>query len=264
MSDLKSTAHPALNWLRSSAGARIGAAVGRSPLLREVAWLGLRQQILDGRYPFTRCFFIRQLKAIFIGIPKVATTSLYDLLSQSAGLARDLAPEGRHALPGIPDVFVRKFPEYFVFSFVRNPWNRVLSCYRYMIEEPRRQGMPMREVFRHRGQFHQEMEFGDFCLAVADTPDADIDVHLKSQCHLLRAADGRWMPEFVGRLENFGKHISVVAARLGIDMPARLPKRNTTDSTVGGSAEYRSAASREAIGTRYAEDIKTFEYNFPF
>jgi len=264
MSHLKSAAHPALNWLRSSGGAKLSAVVGRNPLLCEVVWLCLRRQILEGRYPFTRCFFIHRLKAIFIGIPKVGTTTLYDLLSHSAGLARDLPPEGRHDLPGIPDVFVRKFPDYFVFSFVRNPWSRVLSCYRYMIEEPRRQGMPMLEVFQHRGRFHRDMEFEEFCLAVAETTDADIDVHLKSQCYLLRASNGRWMPEFVGKLENFESDLPLVAKRLRIDLPKSLPKRNATSSVVAGSTAYHSSAVREAIGARYCADIRTFGYDFPY
>ena len=158
MSDMRSQSHPALHWLRSSAGAQFSAAIGRNALLREVAWIFLRKQILSGRYPFTRCFFIRPLKAIFVGIPKVATTSLYDVLSEKAGLARALSPEGRHHLPGIPDVLVRKFPDFFVFSFVRNPWSRVLSCYRYMIEEPHTEWAPDAGYFPTPGMFPSRNE----------------------------------------------------------------------------------------------------------
>jgi hypothetical protein len=259
---MRSQSHPALNWLRSSAGAQFSAAIGRNALLREVAWICLRKQILSGRYPFTRCFFIRPLNAIFVGIPKVATTSLYDVLSEKAGLARELSPEGRHNLSGIPDVFVRKFPDFFVFSFVRNPWSRVLSCYRYMIEEPRRNGLPMRDVFQHRGRFHREVGFEEFCLAVSVTPDEQIDVHLKSQVHLLRASDGVWLPGFVGKLENLEADFAVVAQRLGIAVP-KLPKRNATTSVGSGSGGCYSPAAREAIALRYKLDIETFGYEFP-
>lgn len=262
MSDMRSQSHPALHWLRSSAGAQFSAAIGRNALLREVAWIVLRKQILSGRYPFTRCFFIRPLKAIFVGIPKVATTSLYDVLSEKAGLARELSPEGRHNLPGIPDVFVRKFPDFFVFSFVRNPWSRVLSCYRYMIEEPRRNGLPMRDIFKHRGCFHREMSFEEFCLAVAVTPDEKIDVHLKSQAHLLHSSDGSWLPGFVGKLENLESDFAIVARRLGIASP-KLPKRNANSPIGSGSGGYYSPAGREAIKLRYKTDIETLGYEFP-
>lgn len=262
MSDMRSQSHPALRWLRTPVGALFSAAIGRNPLLRELAWICLKKQILSGRYPFTRCFFIRPLKAIFVGIPKVATTSLYDVLSEKVGLARELSPEGRHTLPGIPDVLVRKFPDFFVFSFVRNPWSRVLSCYRYMIEEPHRRGLPMRDIFRHRGRFHREMGFEEFCLAVSMMPDGQIDVHLKSQVHLLSASDGSWMPEFVGKLENLEADFAVVAQRLRIAVP-KLPKRNATTSVGCASGGCYSHASREAIALRYKLDIETFGYEFP-
>ena len=243
MSDMRSQSHSALHWLRSSAGAQFSAAMGRNALLREVAWICLRKQILSGRYPFTRCFFIRPLKAIFVGVPKVATTSLYDVLSEKAGLGQALSPEGRHNLPGIPDVFVRKFPDFLVFSFVRNPWSRVLSCYRYMIEEPRRNGLPMRDIFQHRGRFHREMDFR-ICLAVAVTPDEVIDVHLKSQVHLLCASDGSWLPEFVGKLENLETDFAIVAGQLGIAVP-QLPKRNATALVGSKPAACYSPAAQE-------------------
>lgn len=154
------------------------------------------------------------------------------------------------------------FSALFKFSFVRNPWARILSEYRY------------RNYFRHRS-------FRDFVLNKLPKPGWDDQYrHVMPQYDMLHDRDGNLLVDFVGRFENLQQDFGRVCERLGID-DAGLPHRNRSDkksrdlrrkirnflfmngeNQLRGMAGFYDDETREAVARYYYKDIEAFGYEF--
>lgn len=103
-----------------------------------------------------------------------------------------------------------KFNQFFKFSFVRNPWERIVSEYRY------------RNYFHHRS-------FRDFLRN--RLPKAGWDDkyrHIMSQYDMLHDKQGKLLVDFVGRFETLQADFDRICSRLGIE-DSQLPHRNPSD-----------------------------------
>jgi Sulfotransferase family len=100
-----------------------------------------------------------------------------------------------------------QFAAYFKFSFVRNPWDRLVSEYKY-------RGHPMRMTFR------------TWLLERLPKPGfTDAYCHLVPQHEFLYDGSGRLLADYVGRYESLQADFDVVCDRLGIPRTP-LPHEN--------------------------------------
>ena len=154
------------------------------------------------------------------------------------------------------------FSACFKFSFVRNPWARILSEYRY------------RNYFHHRS-------FRDFVLNKLPKPGWDDQYrHVMPQYDMLHDPEGNLLVDFVGRFENLQQDFDRVCERLGI-VDTGLPHRNKSDkksrdlrrkirnflfmngeNQLQGLADFYDDETREAVAHYYRNDIETFGYEF--
>jgi hypothetical protein len=154
------------------------------------------------------------------------------------------------------------FSACFKFSFVRNPWARILSEYRY------------RNYFHHRS-------FRDFVLNKLPKPGWDDQYrHVMPQYDMLHDTEGNLLVDFVGRFENIQQDFDRVCQRLGI-ADSGLPHRNRSDKKsrdlrrkirnflfMNGENQLQDMAgfyddeTREAVAHYYRKDIETFGYGF--
>ena len=154
------------------------------------------------------------------------------------------------------------FSAYFKFSFVRNPWTRILSEYRY------------RNYFQHRN-------FRDFVLNKLPKPGWDDQYrHVMPQYDMLHDRDGHLLVDFVGRFESLQQDFDQVCEQLGI-VDSGLPHRNKSDKKSrdlrrkarnllfwNGENQLQSAAdfyddeTRDAVARYYRKDIETFGYTY--
>jgi chondroitin 4-sulfotransferase 11 len=130
----------------------------------------------------TTAVLLEQYRAVYVEVPKVACSSIKIALAGLLGI--DLAASGGdpHKAP-LPTPASRPsgsalYPGLFSFAFVRNPWDRLVSCYRDKIlgEAPDFTSFhPTRGVaycLARFGAFRAGMTFEDFVAAVAAIPDA--------------------------------------------------------------------------------------------
>ena len=224
-----------------------------------------------------------RLRCVFVHIPKVAGQSMEQFFMDHLGLDRDRDRETLHLhnnddpLRGTEKLshlsaaeYVRcghmtaeNFSAYFRFAFVRNPWERILSEYRY------------RNYFRHRS-------FKDFVLNKLPPPGWDDKYrHVMPQYDMLHDEQGRLLVDFVGRYENLQADFDTVCTRLGIREPT-LPHRNSSEKKsrerkrrlrnilfMNGENRRRhlddfyDSETRDAVADLYRRDIETFGYRFP-
>lgn len=155
-----------------------------------------------------------------------------------------------------------EYSRYFKFSFVRNPWSRILSEYRY------------RNYFSHRS-------FRDFVLNKLPQPGWDDKYrHVMPQYDMLHDRHGNLLVDFVGRFESLQQDFDAVCEKLGIT-GSGLPHRNRSDKKSRGlkrrlrnmlfmngenklqsMADFYDEETREAVAEYYRNDIETFGYRF--
>jgi hypothetical protein len=135
--------------------------------------------------------------------------------------------------------YARRPAEYFVFSVVRNPWDRFVSGWKYCASTRLR---TLREV-------------------LLDPPQEGHDYrHLtRPQVDILCDAEGRCVTDFLMRYESLQQDFDTVCDRLAMSRVA-LPRVNA-----GDRLDYRSYFDDECrmlFEERFARDVEAFDYRY--
>jgi hypothetical protein len=153
-----------------------------------------------------------------------------------------------------------RYRDHFKFSFVRNPYDRLVSCY-YSKINPKVVGIDQEP---HEGvELRPGMTFAQFVEAVYLIPDDKANVHFRSQHLFLRAPDakGDLLVDFLGRFENMERDFARAAKELGLglSLPHSNPSRRRERQDY---RDYYDGRLAEMVGERYREDCGIFGYSF--
>ncbi len=210
----------------------------------------------------------RQIRAVFLHIPKTAGQSVRRVLAphrfilsntKQAWLGWESSyTHERWATHGYSRIIREELGEdvwdrAFTFSFVRNPWARAVSAWKYL-DRP--------------GDLAFGLTFEEFLSLVQtlrpryapnDRARNKFSWHVAPQAPQLLDANSRSLMDFVGRTENLDADFAEACRRLGI--PGRdLPRVNTTNH--GSYQMYYDDHSRRTVAELYQQDIETFGYTF--
>jgi hypothetical protein len=161
-----------------------------------------------------------------------------------------------HFLAGLDN----RYQHYFKFTFVRNPWDRLVSCYNSKFVKG---GTGLRMGKYGEVSLRSGMPFGDFAEAVCQVPDEAADPHFRSQ-HVTICQDSpekAILADFVGRFENLQEDFGNIAQEVGLK--ARLSHINKSKNN--SSSAYRDFYDKRIarmVGERYREDADIFGYSF--
>jgi Sulfotransferase family len=225
--------------------------------------------LFRGTYWPTEYFVFPDRRVVYLSVPKVACTSiklaldgsLETLCSTEEGVmgVHERLEAGRvHSLG-------RRHADYTLIAFVRNPFDRLVSCYEDKVRRPLQHdgryffaGPYNRLLLRKwRGaEFHPDMSFHEFVSLVARIPDRMAEGHFKSQASMLHAGGAR-RPDFVGRFERLEADWTMLADRLGLpELTLSNPTRHTD-----WREYYRSGETIELATERYRLDLDEFGYS---
>lgn len=225
-------------------------------------------------------------KCIFVHIPKVAGTSIVSIFDDKV----KTKSENRLLLPFCTDankfdpppthlritdhvkyghVSKEMFDEYFKFTFVRNPWDRIVSEYKYR---------------RHASRY----DFKTFLFERFPEPLwSDEYCHVIPQYDFLYGKDGQCLMDFIGKFENIQHDFNVVCSELGLP-DKKLVHKNRSFSlfrrdnniyqalktirdyfsveqkknTFSRYTEYYDQESIDFVTQLYRKDVETFGYKF--
>lgn len=198
----------------------------------------------------------------FLAIPRSGTTSLRYALTPLLGLGLDFeAPKYRHTFGHYMRSCSRraaatKYSGFFRFTFVRNPWTRLYSCYLAKIRTKSNRNL------RHLG-LDQCRSFEDFALRVCDIPDERADPHFASQSHLL-SYRGKFLADEVYHFESYIEDWRRVRHR--IEAQAGIPLKEIPHYYRMSSEDYLHVYSddlADRVGRRYRGDCERFGYTYP-
>ncbi len=232
----------------------------------------LKYLVQYGAYIPTEYFVRKDKEAVYVPIPKVASTSIKECFFE--------AQEGLKNYPDYMDVHHQRAGDslceldaaqrrYFKFAFVRNPFDRLVSCYQDKVKRE----------FQHNGryyfdssyarwvlravsgvEFEPSMTFRQFVVAVSRVPDRISDGHFRSQYHYLFNL-GSCAPDYIGKFENIDRDWEIVRQRLGL---GELSLRNET-TRLDPLIWYDSLDLLEMVRHRYTRDVETWyqpEYEY--
>jgi hypothetical protein len=205
----------------------------------------LRHEVSPAGYTLTS---FDQYRCLFVHIPKCAGVSVCRSLFGNLGA-------GHYPVATLRQVFGEElFNSYFKFSFVRNPWDRLLSAYEFL----KRGGFHAGDA-RWAGQhLAGYRDFGEFVRAWVTPANVASWVHFRPQTDFLYLPEGRSGVDFIGRYENLAVDFQRICARLGIE--AELQLLNTAPVR-----DYRDAydsESRRIVDRVYRRDIVDLDYCF--
>jgi hypothetical protein len=210
-------------------------------------------------------------RCIFVHIPKTGGSSI----EQALGMFGDWRLEDRDCLFGriqSPDLELAGFlsrylqhltisqirsivpadvgSRYFSFSFVRNPWDRLVSVYSRpdpdMVEQAQAAGIDL-----------LGLPFDQFLDRVGKTSH----IHVLPQHEFITDSSGRPLVDLVGRFESLQGDFKGLCRTLGA--ACELPHANA--SAARRAADYRSYYTSETkaiVAQRYATDVRLFGYEF--
>lgn len=181
-------------------------------------------------------------KFIWFRIPKVATNTIHEHLK-----AQKVYLDAEYAfLINYPPLLYRK---YFKFGFIRNPWDRLVSCWLNKVVGYNH--------FRFDSKTYQEVQqFERFVAYVSSIDIHNCDGHLKMQCSSIDINE----LDFIGRLENFNNDFLQICKQIGIDGRNVDVKNQTT-----GRDDYKNYYDndlKDRVFKIYEKDIRLFGYDF--
>lgn len=162
-----------------------------------------------------------------------------------------------------------EFREHFKFAFVRNPWDRLVSCYSDKVMDAKESEAgepPFRHLPSEKGaRLYRGMPFAEFVETVCEIPDEESNMHFVSQHRVVCGPgdDRRIMADFVGRFENLAADFAEVAGRIGGGKRLELPHKLRSASR--GSrpyTEFYDDRLRDLVFERYREDVEILGYSF--
>lgn len=188
-----------------------------------------------------------QHRAIFIHIPKTAGTSVGEVLFPGN---RSTHYRWDH----YQSYCANRFQSYFKFTFVRNPFDRLVSAYVYLNQGGKSATNADRRFYQRYLSPYRSFE--QFVHEGLSNPTIRQWGHFAPQSQFIAASDGTIMVDFVGRVEQLDQDFQTVAEKLKIK--AKLKHVNATKRK--HYSEYYDAQTEQIVREHYATDLHLFNY----
>jgi hypothetical protein len=214
---------------------------------------------------------------LFVHIPKTGGQSIESVFLQRAGLTWEqreamLLKKNHDPTMGPPRlahlfaveyvklgyITAEQFNRFFKFSFVRNPWHRLVSEY----------------LYRKYPYSFKDFVFKHFPTSINDdyTKGFDGYRHVIPQYKFLYDEQENLLVDFVGKFEQITEDFAKVTQIL-TGQPLKLPHRNQSKISYFNSlykqvkpqlsyVDYYDNETREFVAALYEKDIQLFNYQF--
>lgn len=147
----------------------------------------------------------------------------------------------------VQDVGAEAWGEALTFTFVRNPFERLVSVYAHR---------------KRRDALHGAGSFDEFARGVVagDAPWHMDDPTMGGPMWRYLEPAGLHMVDYVARFEHLHAEYRLICHSIGFKTPPPLPHHQATDH--GPYQEYYTADLRRLVEDYYARDLDLFDYSF--
>jgi hypothetical protein len=185
---------------------------------------------------------------IFKHIPKTAGASIKEILPEKVNVqGHDFYnSEYKHLFN-----YISNLKNKFVFAFVRNPFDRIVSAFFYLNAGGNN---PLDEVDREK---YIKQYNGDFNLFVENAfPEILKQIHFMPQYSWIYF-DIFCLCDYIGKIETINNDLQNIGNIINYDFP-KLPKKNV--SSHNDYRSYYTSKTEKIIYKYYEKDFKLFNY----
>ena len=141
-----------------------------------------------------------------------------------------------------------EFDNYFKFTFVRNPWDRVVAFYHYQLKRK-----------WDYYPFDETLSFKKFVKNWLIQMPKQTPLNTNPCYDWISDKDDNLLVDFIVRFENLQADFNTICDKIGIDRQ-KLPHKNKSKHK--HYTEYYDDETRKIVGEKYAKDIEYFGYEF--
>jgi hypothetical protein len=146
--------------------------------------------------------------------------------------------------------FDNSWKDYFKFSIVRNPWDRLVSTWNDKVQHQ----WSEHDKNPYRIKVFKKYKDKDYDFFVKNVIPSE-DIHTECLSNLIDLT----VVDFIGRFENFQQDFHTICDKIGIPQQ-ELPHKNATKHK--HYTEYYNDETRQIVAEKYAKDIEYFNYEF--
>jgi hypothetical protein len=188
-------------------------------------------------------------QCIFVHIPKTAGVSVAKALFGNLG-------GGHIPIRILQRVFgAETLARYFKFTFVRNPFDRLLSAFTFL----KTGGMDLDDRIFAEKEIQQFDTFRDFVKGWVTEENVERNLHFIPQVDWLRLNGTNVAVDFVGRYENLNEDFNRVCRHLKI--PSHLSRANASKRS-RDYRQYYDETSVRIVQRVYHQDLGLLNYKF--
>lgn len=210
-----------------------------------------------------------RFRFIFFPVPKAASSSVKKLIAQMEGLPSQGHPHHDIEFQLVWGKDLYKYPDYRTFTVVRNPWDRLVSCFkdkilgcydtRFGMRSGIHEGLERYNQILGRRIFYDDMPFPEFINVIRKIPDSLADEHFRSQYRMFSTPSGRLLTERIIRFENLYTELTAFFEKLNIK------DFNIDHLNKSAGDDYRRFYTDDLVkevARMYEKDIKLLGYAF--
>jgi len=198
-------------------------------------------------------YLFHDKRLIYISLAKNASSSIKMAIADHYGY--DYIPRRIHGLKHwnkLRGTIPGKYNAYFKFAFVRNPFERLVSCYvdKFTVDK--------NYFINHPYGFKEPPTFAEYIEFVCCLPDRYADRHFKSQYAILFNSG---KPDFIGKVESINDDWKVLSKKYGFS--ESLYKANVTSVNLNKKIDYKSYYTLELLDKvylRFRKDVDELGY----
>ena len=188
-------------------------------------------------------------KTVFIHVPKCAGTSIGNILRKKSFVYQTHHHVCHQELNS-------EYKNYFKFAFVRNPFDKMASEYKWFTNTEHEYPLPKVKEFYRGKSFKSFLETFLNTATRKHRHRFGDPYHSLSYMTLLQPIE---QIDFIGKVENLQEDFNVVCDKIGISKQ-ELPHKNK--SKYKHYTEYYDDETRQIVAEKYAKDIEYFGYEY--
>ena len=218
-----------------------------------------------------------ELNYIFVEVPKAGSSSvvanLYSLAHKedaNSKISRNsMADALRYPAKSMNQKFLNQLrsalilENHFIFTFVRNPYTRILSAYLNKIQGSSLENTRRRAVLGFPPHDEEYISFNQFLTRIRDFDINKLDIHFRPQWHLL-GLNKLIKYDFIGHLENFESDLNYVLNRISNNNAPNelLSWRGHATNAKDNIEQYYGAEEQALVVEIYRDDFNYLGYGF--